>query len=67
MNVIRETITQGVIIYETLTCNISKMCWWLCMKFYIISSRRLFSSAALSVAQEERVDEEVEVLVRHRA
>jgi hypothetical protein len=36
-------------IYETLTCSIPKMCWWLCMRFCIISSRCLsFSSAALS-------------------
>jgi hypothetical protein len=51
-------------IYEILTCSIPKMCWWLCMRFCIISSRCLsLSSAALSDAREERVDEEVEVLV----
>jgi hypothetical protein len=54
-------------IYETLTCSIPKMCWWLCMRFYIISSHYLsLSSAALSAMREERVDEEVEVLVCHR-
>jgi hypothetical protein len=26
-------------LYETLMCSIPKMCWWLCMRFYIISSR----------------------------
>jgi hypothetical protein len=41
-------------IYETLTCSILMMCWWLCMRFCIISSRHLsLSSAALSVAREE--------------
>jgi hypothetical protein len=53
-------------IYETLTCSIPKMCQWLYMRFCIISSRRLFSSAALSAAREEQVDEEVEVLVRYQ-
>jgi hypothetical protein len=51
-------------IYETLTCSIYKICWWLRKRFCIISSCYLsFSSAALSAAQEERVDEEMEVLV----
>jgi hypothetical protein len=55
-------------IYETLTCNIPKMCWWLCMRFCTISSHCLsLSSTALSTAREERVDEEAEVLVRRRA
>jgi hypothetical protein len=40
-------------IYETLTCSIPKMCWWLCMRFCIISSRYLsLSSAALSAARD---------------
>jgi hypothetical protein len=51
-------------IYETLTCSIPKMCWWLCMRLCIISSRHLsLSSAALLAAREDRVDEEVEILV----
>jgi hypothetical protein len=51
-------------IYETLTCSIPKMCCSLCMRFCIILSRCLsISTAALLAAQEERVDEEVEVLV----
>jgi hypothetical protein len=55
-------------LYKTLTRSITKMCWWLCMRFGIILSHCLsLSSAALSVAQEERVDEDVEVLVRRRA
>jgi hypothetical protein len=55
-------------IYETLTWSIPKMCWWLCMRFYIISSRCLsLSSAAASAVQDERVDEEVEVLVCRQA
>jgi hypothetical protein len=56
-------------IYKTLTCSIPKMCWWLYMRFYIISSRRLLlSSGALSLAaREERVDDEVEVLERRQA
>jgi hypothetical protein len=55
-------------IYETITCSIPKMCWWLCMRFCIISSRYLsLSFATLSTAREERVNEKVEVLVRHRA
>jgi hypothetical protein len=38
-------------IYETLTCSIPKMCWWLCMTSNITSSRYLsLSSAALSAA-----------------
>jgi hypothetical protein len=38
-------------IYETLTCNITKMCWWLCMRFCIISSHCLsLSSVTLSLA-----------------
>jgi hypothetical protein len=38
-------------IYETITCSITKMCWWLCMRFYIITSRLLSrSSTALSAA-----------------
>jgi hypothetical protein len=38
-------------IYETLTCSIPKMFWWLCMRLCIISSRCLsLSSAAISVA-----------------
>jgi hypothetical protein len=45
-------------IYETLTCSIPKMCWWLCMRFCIISSCCLSLSSA---AQEEQVDEELEV------
>jgi hypothetical protein len=53
-------------LYETLTCSIPKMCWWLCMRFCIILSHcQSLSSAALSAAREERVDEEVEVLLRH--
>jgi hypothetical protein len=37
-------------IYETLMCSIPKLCCWLCMRFCIISSRRLYlSSAALSL------------------
>jgi hypothetical protein len=38
-------------IYETLTCSIPKMCWWLCMRFCTILSRRLsLSSVAPSLA-----------------
>jgi hypothetical protein len=38
-------------IFDTLTCIISKMCWWLYMRFYTISSRYLsLSSTALSAA-----------------
>jgi hypothetical protein len=38
-------------LYETLTYSIPKMCWWLCMRFYIILSRYLsLSSVALSAA-----------------
>jgi hypothetical protein len=55
-------------IYETLTYSIPKMCWWICMRFCSILSRRLsLSSIVLLAAREERVDEEVEVLVCHRA
>jgi hypothetical protein len=55
-------------IYETLTCSIPKMCWWLCMRFCTILSHCLsLSSAALSGARELRVDEKVEVLVRRQA
>jgi hypothetical protein len=55
-------------IYETLTYIIPKMCWWLCMRFCIILSRCLsLSFVVLSAMQEERVDEEVEVLVRRQA
>jgi hypothetical protein len=55
-------------IYETLTCSIPKMCWWLCMRFCIISSCCLsLSSAALLATQEERVDKKVDVLVHRRA
>jgi hypothetical protein len=55
-------------VYETLTCSIPKMCWWLCMRFCIILSRYLsLFSAALSDAREEQVDEKVEVLVRRQA
>jgi hypothetical protein len=55
-------------ICETFTCSIPKLCWWLCMRFCIISSHCLsLSSAALLAVQEERVDEEVEVLVCHGA
>jgi hypothetical protein len=55
-------------IYETFMCNIPKMCWWLCMTFYTISSRCMsLFSATLLAAREVRVDEEVEVLVCHRA
>jgi hypothetical protein len=55
-------------IYETLTCSIPKMCWWLCIRFYNTSSHCLsLSSIAVSTVQELRVDEEVEVLVRRRA
>jgi hypothetical protein len=37
-------------IYETLTCSIPKMSWWLCMRFCTISSHCLsLSSTALSV------------------
>jgi hypothetical protein len=40
-------------IYETLTCSITKMCWWLCMRFCTISPRFLsLSSAALSAMRE---------------
>jgi hypothetical protein len=40
--------------YETLTCSIPMMCWWLCMRFCIISSRRMsLYSAALSATREE--------------
>jgi hypothetical protein len=49
-------------IYETLTCSIPKMCWWLCMRFRIISSHCMSRFSG-----EERVDEEVEILVRCRA
>jgi hypothetical protein len=55
-------------LYETLTCSIPKMCWWLCMRFCIILSHCLsLSTTALLAAREERVDEEVEVLVHHRS
>jgi hypothetical protein len=55
-------------LYETLTCSILKTCWWLHMRFCIISSRCLsLSSTALSAAQEERVDEKAEILVCGRA
>jgi hypothetical protein len=55
-------------IYETLTCSIPNTCWWLWMRFCAISSRCLsLSFAALLDVQEVRVDEEVEVLVCHRA
>jgi hypothetical protein len=55
-------------IYETLTCSIPKMQWWLYMRFCIISSHCLtLSSAAPSAVREERVDEEVEVLVHRQA
>jgi hypothetical protein len=37
-------------IYKTLTCSIPKMCWWLCMRFCITSSRCMsLSSVAESV------------------
>jgi hypothetical protein len=63
-----QTEVYKLNIYETLTCSIPKMCLWLCTRFYIISSHCLFlSSAALSDVREERVDEVVEVLVRHQA
>jgi hypothetical protein len=55
-------------IYETLTYSIPKMCWWLYMRLCIISSHCLsLSSATLSATRVERVNEEVEVLVRRRA
>jgi hypothetical protein len=55
-------------LYKTLTYSIAKMCWWLRMRFYIISPRCLsLSYIALSAAREERVDEEVEVLLRCQA
>jgi hypothetical protein len=55
-------------IYETPMFSNPKMCWWLCMRFCIISSRCLsLSSDVLAAAREEQVDEEVEILVRHRA
>jgi hypothetical protein len=41
-------------LYETLMCSIPKMCWWLCIRFCIISSHCLsLSSASLSAAREE--------------
>jgi hypothetical protein len=41
-------------IYETLTCSIPKMCWWLYIRFCIILSHCLpLSSAALLAAREE--------------
>jgi hypothetical protein len=55
-------------IYETLMCSIPKMCWCLCMRFCIILFHCLsLSSAALLATREERVDNEVEVPVHHRA
>jgi hypothetical protein len=41
-------------LYETLMCNIPKMCRWLCMRFCIISSHCLSHfSIALSTEREE--------------
>jgi hypothetical protein len=55
-------------IYDTLMCSIPKMCWWHRMRFCTISSRcQSLSSTALSVAREQRVNVEVEVLVRRWA
>jgi hypothetical protein len=55
-------------IYETLTCSITKMCWFICIRFYTASSRclSLSSVVAVSVARELRVNEEVLVLVHRR-
>jgi hypothetical protein len=56
-------------IYETLTCSVPKMCYFICIRFCTASSRclSLSSAAAVSTARELRVDEEVEILVRCRA
>jgi hypothetical protein len=56
-------------IYETLMCSITKMCWFICIRFCTTLSHCLSISsvAAVSTTRELRVDEEVEVLVCCRA